>query len=384
MLLADVLLARSLAPSEFGEYMLVRNSLPLVSVVTLLGVDQAVTRRYAEGDAAGLAAGVFRLRALVAVAAAAGTAALLHALIGATPLTACVAGIAGIAVAGSDLAAAHLRGKGSYHYSAFTQQGHRLLWGLAIVALVLLLPSSTQLTAALAVVPVVAFILTGIGIARGRPFSERGDADVRSASRLGLAFGASMLSLMLLDWLDQALLAQSSGLASSGIYASQRLVAVYPLLSLASIAGFVLMPELIRRASSLTPELVRRGSVLAAAGCGVLGIAWSILAVPVFGVLMPREANPTVMVCLAIVGALRLFYLLPSSLLGAFGSTGLILRTSLVAMVAPVALTMVFLLVAQHVQAEEAMAISLVVATAIRVGIATGAAQVALKRWRAT
>lgn len=375
LFLADVLLARRLQLSDYAEYSLVRSSIPLVSVLTLVGVDQAITRRYAEGGVGGLAGLVMAQRLPTAIIVSLTGGVFLRVVLGTSWWAAGALAAAGLAVALSDLSSAFLRGKGSYVGSALLQQGYRLTWGVALLTAFLLPFLESGIKQALVFAPACAWAVTFAGLLYARPFVEKHqNADVRATNLLGLAFGTSMLSMLLLDWIDQAFLAATTNLPTAGAYAVQRLVAVYPLLSIASIAGFVLMPELIRRSSRLTQGGLRHLNIACVSGSLLLGVLWASALVVLFPRLMPTTSTSLTLVCLALVGALRLYYLVPSSVLGAFGSTALIVRASVLGLASAPLLALVFVGLQAPLGASGAMAVALLVATSFRVLVAAYAA----------
>ena len=64
---AEIALARTLPSQAFGSHSLTRNALPLISALSLLGIDQAVTRRLAAGDSEFGVRRAFRQRIVLSV-----------------------------------------------------------------------------------------------------------------------------------------------------------------------------------------------------------------------------------------------------------------------------------------------------------------------------
>ncbi len=255
--------------------------------------------------------------------------------------------------------------------SALVQQGYRLT--LAIFLVVLIGGGRAGLETSVLAITVSVLLFAVIG---ARQWIPGGRATVSSTSqtvnlnRLGLAFGLSMIPFAALDWADQAILTRAGGPGDAGRYAATKLVAVYPLLSLASIGGFLLMPEVVRRADRVTWERVKRWSLFMFAGSVAAMIAWLTVAIIVVPPLIQQNPQVNLLFVLCAVGGVRLFYLLPSSLLGALGGTELIVRTSFIGLFALLLLPLVaWVLGSQGVSAEVAVAIGLLAATCVRVAV---------------
>ena len=367
---AEIALARTLPSQAFGQYSLTRNALPLISALSLLGIDQAVTRRLAAGDSEFGVRRAFRQRIVLSVVMS-----LMGALI-TFWMTERVGPAITVAVSGtglviSDYSAAVLRGRGSYGMSALIQQGYRLALGCILIALVV--TGQVELGSSVAAIAVSVTLFAAIGahrwLRRAKPLSRK-RAGLSGLNRLGLAFGLSMIPFAALDWADQALLTQAAGAGVTGMYAVTKLVTVYPLLSLASIGGFLLMPEVVRRAETVTRGRVERWTLLMIGGSLTATIAWLAFAVVVIPPLLHQNPETSLLVVLCAVGGVRLFYLLPSSLLGALGDTQLIVRTSAIGLLSLLLLPIVsWALGHQGVSPELAVAVGLLAATATRVAI---------------
>ncbi len=314
----ELMLARHLGTAEFGQYNLVRQGVPVIVVLALLGYDQAVTRETAArgGIAPRLDRRQLRLVGICFVLGGAG-AGYLNLRLGVEWLTAAALVAAGAAVAVSSLVSGVMRASRRPELGALTQQGHRLLAGVAFVSGAgILSGTGAALT----------FCVCALAVAAGcAVWSMRltdpwivDDAAHRTMRRLGVGYSLSMVTLAAGDWADLALAAELSGsLADVGQYGQLKLLALYPVLSVGSILGFVALPAIASRRSTIGPADARRWTVVAAAA----SLAMTAMVVPaswyLAEVLFDVTAPWGLLTVLGTIGGLRLFYVLPSAYLGA-------------------------------------------------------------------
>lgn len=388
LFVGDVVLSRTTSPAEFGEYSITRNAIPLIALVAIFGVDQALTREYAAMRGHGVARLVLRSRAMVATGLSALGALLLYRYLGVSVGAALVVAACGPALVISELSAALLRGKGFYAFSALVQQGYRLLLGAAILILATLGQISEyvvdrmfEATVAALLVAVVGFALLG-GVRSLKELDPQGTPrEAKRMGRLGFAFGLSMISLAAIDWVDQALVTRlGAGLGDTGVYAAHKLIAVYPLLSLASIGGFLLLPELVKSAHILTPRKVLVWLLMTAAIVATVAVAWAAVSPIAYQQFLDREPTWELLATLTAVGGLRLLYVVPSSVLGAVGSLSLIIATALVGLLAiPVLCGTAGALWIAGNEATYSVAYGLLAATAFRLLVACLGAELAVR-----
>lgn len=369
LFLAELLLSRSQNETTFGEYQIVRQLVPLVVALALMGIDQALMRRTIEtGDD-----GLFRpyVRRSFAAAAAIGAvgAAVVATVYHVSAITIVAAALAPLFVVSTELAAAVLRAHGSYVAAAMLQQGYRLLTAFSLVVVVLMGSVSTSVAnGALLASSVTCGIVALPVLARTANTGARRD---RELHRVGVGFGVSMLTFAALDWADQALLSHRFyTLAAGGAYAANKLVTVYPAITLASVLGFVALPELVRRASSMTRARFLR--MLAAAG--VVSIVLAVILGSLLhwsGTMFVRtQPNPLAVYLLALTGALRLAYVVPSAVLGSTGTSRTILRSAFLGLLA-IPLLAVLLLVLPIDDPVLLGSVAILSATAFRFAVAT-------------
>jgi O-antigen/teichoic acid export membrane protein len=321
LLIGELLLARHISSASFGAYQLVRQAIPVISVLALLGYDQSLTRETALRSGTPAALDSRQLRLVVAAVALGALGAVyltvsLHVPIAIASTLAVSAG----AVALSSLISGVMRAGQRSALAALTQQGGRLFAGLFFIAAWPLL-SGIGAAIALSLSSVAIAAVGVLWIRRQRKTWTATAADHRLMRRLGIGFSLSMLSLAAGDWLDQALLAHlSNNLALVGGYAQIKLVTVYPILSIGSVLGFVALPELARRRDAFTESQVMRWMAGSLAG----SVAAAALLAPVSRVLLTWWFGVTydwsLVIILSIVGGLRLFYVLPSAMLGALST----------------------------------------------------------------
>jgi len=180
-----------------------------------------------------------------------------------------------------------------------------------------------------------------------------------------------MLSLAAGDWLDQALLAHlSNDLGVVGGYAQVKLVTVYPILSIGSVLGFVALPELARRRDTFTQSQVLRWMV----GCLAASVVAAALLAPVSRLLLSWLFGVSfdwrLVVTLSIVGALRLFYVLPSAMLGALSTPRVMAQFGGLGFLG-LAVQIVVTLLAAHGGLMMAAALGLAAATVLRVALSS-------------
>ncbi|NMM24113.1 MAG: hypothetical protein HHJ11_11540 [Phycicoccus sp.] len=375
LFLADTILSAHVSPAEFGEYTLTRNALPLVLTLGLFGVDQALIRALATGPATGLLRPVVGQR-LFRVALVGLVAGVVLRLLGAEWRSSLALFACALAVCISELVSAALRGQGSYIASSILQQGYRLvLASLLIVGVVAFgVYSYTYVVLSLLFACTVVGVLAALKV---RPmWQESPDRENRRAlNRLAGGFGLSMLSFAVLDWLDQAMVTLlSTDLAATGVYNIHKLWGVYPLLSIASIGGFLLMPELVRSRDSLTLARLRKFYLAA----GLLALALAAAAFTVSALFLPHivrlPVDTGLLALFVIIGAVRLFNLVPSAALGAVGTDALIRKASKVGLLPIVIMPAIAATLSIAIDVKVAVAAALLVATVMRTGISVGAA----------
>lgn len=326
LFIGELVFARNAPRSDFGQYNLVRQAVPLLSTLALVGYDQALTREVAAagGKLPRLDARQFRLIAGAFIAGTA-VAVYLSTRLDVSPIVAAVVPVASAGVAASNLASGILRAAGSSVGGAAIQQGHRLMTGLLLVA------SGAAATAtsggwvlALSAVAVGGAAL--LMLRRRTTGAERISADQHKHLRhLGVGYSLSMLSLAAGDWVDQVLVGElGRSTEQVGLYGQLKLVSVYPLLSIGSVLGFLALPIIASRRATLSPLIVRRWFFL---GLGAT-LSLGCIAIPVIRLVMEQglhhRPDLAVVATLCSVGALRLFYVLPSAVLGAIAPAELL------------------------------------------------------------
>jgi O-antigen/teichoic acid export membrane protein len=371
LLVGELLLARHISTAAFGGYQLVRQAIPVISVLALLGYDQSLTRETALRAGVPAAFDTQQLRLVVGAVVLGALSALyltqeLHVPLAISSTLSVSAG----AVALSSLVSGVMRASQRSALAALTQQGGRLFAGLVLIAAWPLLSGAGA--AVVLSLSSVAIALVGVlWIKSQRNTWTATDADHRLMRRLGIGFSLSMLSLAAGDWLDQALLAHlSNDLGVVGGYAQVKLVTVYPILSIGSVLGFVALPELARRRDTLTERQVLSWMV----GCLAASAAAAALLAPVsrlvltwlFGVSFDWR----LVITLSIVGALRLFYVLPSAMLGALSTPRVMAQFGGLGFLG-LAVQIVVTLVAAHGGLMMAAALGLAAATLLRVALSS-------------
>lgn len=365
----ELTIAKATTPQTFGAYQLVRNSLPLLTTIGLLGYDQALVRELARNQAhrpVRFTGSQYRVIGL-SVLAALLVSGYLRVALGFDTLVVVVLPVCTFLVSWSVLVGSSMRALGHTANAAFAHQGHRLLTGVALVLVAvspvkLDMPLFTVLAAA-AVVP---FWYSCRWIRHAHPLSVIAPQDHKVIRRLGVVFSLAALTMAASDWLDQLIISHSDlGLVGNGSYAVAKLLAVYPLTSIAAILGFVVLAEASRRSATLTVKNFWRWFAVSALVASGLAICAYLVAKPVgtalFGLDLPRFVFP----CLAAVGALRLFYVLPGAVLGAIGTTTSILAFGLIGLTALVLQTGISLGVNGRVTLTS-VSLGLLVASAFR------------------
>jgi hypothetical protein len=325
LLVAELLLSRSATAAEFGQYQYVRQSIPLVVGGVLFGLDQALTRQLAVGESFNVVHRIVARSAFWAVVVGVVvTACSLYAYKLSSPAVIALFS-APIVVVVSELAAAVLRARRHYGSAVLAQQGYRLIGGAAVIlGLALGLPTDAS-PYALALGSILIGTWAAWRLTKLVPRGDGSPGEIRRLRVLGAGFGASMLSMALIDWQDQAAVAFVYGsLADSGAYAATKLAIVYPFVTVASVLGFMILPEVVRRRQLLTLALWRRALMVVTAGAAVLWLLGGLLSLAIAPLLIGRNVNTEVAFILAGVGVMRLMYLLPSSVVGAFGSARLL------------------------------------------------------------
>ncbi len=325
LLVAELMLSRSASPSAFGEYQYIRQSVPLITAGVLFGVDQALTRQLALGESFNAVRQIVRACSVLTIAVAALVALVSYNAYGMSTIGAASLMLAPIFLVASEISAAVLRARRNYAIAVLAQQGYRLVGGAGILAAVALSLPPELSYATLAVAACLVGIWAFLRMTRMLPADRATRSDVRRLRVLGAGYGVSMMSMALVDWMDQATVAYVFGsLSDSGSYAAVKLVAVYPFVTIASVLGFMVLPEVVRRQYLFTPRFWRRALVAMLVGCTAIWVVSALLLARVVPVALSREVDPLPIYILAGVGALRVAYILPSSVVGAFGSARLL------------------------------------------------------------
>lgn len=368
LFLAELLLARSTPSEVFGAYQLVRQTLPFAVVLLVFGLDQAITRASAAHNYGRIAQSASRSRILASLAAALLFASGLHYFLGLPWPWAALAGGALPGIVASELGSGLLRGEGKYRQATTLQQGYRLLLALSII-LVLSLGHEPRVAELLLMLLASSCLFGFIGVLRVW-YPLRSEANGVRVVKTGAAFALSMLSIAALDSLDLVVLTrQSASLSTTGEYAAAKLILTYPFISVASIGGIFLMPELIRHNRSLKHLYSVKATILFG-GAAALFIVLTTRPIQVFLTqLVDVELSSVAIALLLLTGLARLVYVLPSATLGAHGSTRLIAQASLVGMLAPLIL-LLLMMPSLPLDGIEQVSLALAAATAYRLAVA--------------
>jgi O-antigen/teichoic acid export membrane protein len=334
LFVGELAVARVTSAKDFGSYQLVRNALPVLTTIGLLGYDQALVRELARSGASrAVRLGRDQYTVIgMSVIAAACTASYLWLALALDSSVMFVLPLCTYLLSYSIMVASSMRALGHTAGAAFAYQGYRLIAGSTLL-LVSFGPVShgAPLFVVLLLAAAGPFWFSYRWL-RGTDFAEVISTQRhRSIRSLGAVFSLAAITMAASDWLDQLLVSMSHlGLEGNGNYALAKLLAVYPLSSVAAVAGFVALAEVTRRSASLT--LARFARVAGVCSLVSLGLACGAFAAArfvgsrEFGLDLPHS----VFALLAVVGALRLFYVLPSAVFGAIGSTRMILAFGLV------------------------------------------------------
>ena len=321
LMIGEILLARLTSDRVFGEYSLVRQAIPMVCALGLLGYDQALTRETAArrgGVPRVDTHQVRRITAVLLIGMGVGTYLFLRA--GTSFLPAAALTVTGAAVAVTNILSGGMRAIGHNARGALAQQGYRLLAGIGLIVLSLLAMGDWGVaTLAIGAIFIALWALRW-NLTQTTHWVPSSDEN-RHMGRLGLGYSISLLALSLGDWLDQALVAElSNDLAQVGEYSQAKLLAFYPSLSIGSILGFVALPAIARRRKHLHRVDVVRwmlAGLAASAAISMLVVSGALWATePLLG----KTVDVRALLLLGLVGAVRLYYVLPSAVLGAVGT----------------------------------------------------------------
>lgn len=373
LLLGELALSRYVSNEEFGAYQLVRQAVPFTVMVAVLGYDQALTRE----SAVRAVAARFDVRqgriSLVALVAGSLVGGVLHLEFDVPAYVAAALPLAVWGVTVSNLVSGVMRATTTTPRAAFGQQGHRLLAGAALMLLLPLLDAARAAHAfAAAAVAVAAWCL--LWSRQQKNAWLVGRREHRHMRLLGLGYCLSMLTMALGDWADLALVAHLGGtLDEVGVYAQAKLLAVYPILSVGSILGFVALPMFTKRRDSISRQDVSRWMTAGTIGALLVAIIASPLTMVALHRIFDSRVNDAVVLLLICTGALRLFYVLPSALLGARASSGQLVAFGACSVIGLLVQLGVTLLLAGTVsEVATAAAWGLLAASIFRVLIATG------------
>jgi hypothetical protein len=321
--LAELFLAKHVSPETFGAYFFVRTGAPLAVIIALAGLDQVIPRRFLGDDARTISVG--RLARAVWPATIVGfLAGLLSSRVFGLPVDFSVAlAVMTPILAISELTASIYRARRRYGLASALQQGYRFFGALGLVWVSIFRPSGDAVAAVLAGSAIVVSIFGGCLLwQQSTPDQELQSARLHRWLGIGIPVAASSLLTGAQDWVDLAALsARTDGLAASGLYGPQKLLLVMPFVGLASILGFVALPEIARsRAWPRPMKTLERTLLLCCAGV-LLSIVLVAIVGGVGAVILRLPPDAWQVAFLLGAGVARLAYVIPSATLGAHGSS---------------------------------------------------------------
>jgi O-antigen/teichoic acid export membrane protein len=383
LLVAELALSRASEATTFGEYQYVRQAIPLVVACVVFGVDQALTRDISSGGSLAVVRRLMRSCAILSIPVSLLAAVLSWKLYGLSLPAILTMSAAPTFVVITELAAAVCRAQNCYAEATVAQQGYRLFAGIGVLILVSSGWGIQASSAALLAGAVIVALPLAIRVSRRTaPRLRAGRAEIRRVRVLGAGFGISMFSMALIDWIDQAAVAQAFGsLASSGLYVGAKLVTVYPFVTVASVLGFMIMPEMVKRRKRITRR-VWRGAMAIALGGSILLWVLASWALNTFSpMILGRDVGIIPVSILSAVGALRICYLLPSGVVGALGSAKLLAVSGLTGLIAAgMGAATIFLL--RNWDPTSAGSTGLLVATVVRLLLSIAAADKAVAHFK--
>lgn len=378
LLVGEVLLARASQPVEFGSYQLVRQAVPVVVALSLLSYDQVLAREIASGGMPTPPIGPQQRRLIYSSAFVATLFAIysnqvlnLPAEIAATLV------LASAAVALTSLISGVMRAEGQYLAAAVSAQGHRLVLGLCLVVGASWLSGFSAAVSFTASAVVIA-VYAALWMWRRRAVLVLDGRAHKRLRRLGYGVSVSAVTLAATDWLDTALVAGLSGsLSEAGQYGAAKLVGTYPLLSVGSILGFVALTEVARAGRQASLDATRRMTILSVAAACATAL-WLLVAIVSVPILYGGDVSKATLVALVLTGGLRLFYVLPSSVVGAFAGNRHLNLLGLACMLGLLMQGLVTWALHLHVSIDVAASIGLLANTTIRVCVSARLATILL------
>ncbi len=332
LFVAELILSRRAGMSGFGEYQLVRQAIPLILLISLIGVDQSLIRVSIENGSTSRFVPHTKAAALLSLAWGAIAGFALHRFFRTDPLTTATVTIAPALVAVSELGAAALRVNRKYAASAVLQQGYRLCAALILLGSMALTnaTSSSDGVIALAIGSLIACACGCLALTKN---AHTATSLSRRVYTMGLGFAVSGLPFAAIDWLDQALLSwKFNNLAAGGQYATSKLCIVYPAITLASVLGFTALPEAVRLSKTLPSHVLKKTNILALLTLIPLTLLFYIVYLMSDRFLFDTQASPTAALLLAATGSIRVAYVVPSALLGSISSSRRLMRTSILSL----------------------------------------------------
>lgn len=321
LFLGELFAASKVSHEEFGSYQLVRNSLPVVTGIGLLGYDQVLVRELVKGGVGRARVALDQLGVIsTCVLGSVGLSVYMWLTLGFDWDILLLLPVAAYLVSYALIVGSTMRASASFLGAAFAHQGYRLIAGVLLVGLSVLPRPGVSLYAVLALAAVAPFAYTVFW--QRSPDGQPIPRDLhRRARSLGLVFSISTLTLAAMDWIDQFVIASSPlGLIGNGQYALVKLLTVYPQLSIASVVSFVALSEVARNSSAITDVAFRRWLARLTPLILLLSLAVWLVARE-FAMRGFRLSIPDgVLLLLSLTGGLRLLYVLPSSVVGALGS----------------------------------------------------------------
>lgn len=333
LFIGETLLIRDIPGAEYGAFRIALNAAPLVALVAMLGNESATARLVAEKQSPIRWSAMQSRRALTGLILGGGFGAY-----GWFVLSLSLWWMLGVAILSALLVSTNFfsavqRSIGLPNWAAWSQQGYRLVGGVAIAILAVL---------GLADRWAVFCLILGAGIfsiggftwnARLRDHSLLADEERKWLAKIGPGFALSGITMAALDLLDQLVIAQIASIEVAGEYSAIKLYLVFPVISIASILAFVALPMAVRfvataRWMSIVKVMITGlgASLIATAvlgGTGVYALKY------ITGISPPLGLT----ICLLVVGMLRLYYTVPISLLSALTSSVEIRRLGYVGIV---------------------------------------------------
>lgn len=316
LMLAEILIIRNFGEAVYGGYRIVIVAAPVLVLVGFAGYESAVSRAVAERREPVAFDRYTHIRVLRTFGLALGFSVILVYWLGIGYFTAVslVGLVVGLSV--SLYVAAQQRALDRPGLAALSQQGYRAVGGTLII-LLMGTSASFEPTMIFAGAALVIAVMSALWLVNQDKFWVPAKSQRRWLVGFGHGFAWSGASMAAIDLLDQVLVASLAGVEVAGVYASLKLMLVFPVMSISSILSFIALPTAVRYVRLITITRLHRALVGSFVTSFVVAVILAVSGAILYPIVLGTTLRFSEIVVFGCIGWMRLYYVIPSSMLGA-------------------------------------------------------------------